>query len=161
MFKTLFLCFFACFFATSGFAISSSFQPAVSINTNGNVVACWRSPSSDGSTLIQQATITQGSGWSKPSIVCKASNAFFPFVALNDQDQAFFIWEFYNGKYFEIHSGIAPFGSAPTQDVILSQYDSSNPQIALGKNGDAICLWHQRMPSGHAVSSAYYTPNVG
>jgi hypothetical protein len=151
-------------FAVIGVAdVATSFDPNIRVNASGDAVMVWSGFNGD-NFVIQEATLIPEGNWSAPTqISASGYDAFDAKAAMNDNGQILFVWQRYNGSYFEIQASFDLFGEDPAAPVQLSRAANQNyfPSVCIDQNGNGGAIWQESSSSGYTVSVATYSHVVG
>ena len=131
-------------------------EPQVAIDSAGNAVAVWSR--SDGlRTVVQEATLAAGGGWSAPIDLSNAEgNAAAPQVAVDVAGDAVVVWSRFNGLNQIVQAASRPAGGAwsGAVDLSLAGGDAVEPQVAIDGAGNATAVWSRNGGANFIVQSS-------
>jgi hypothetical protein len=127
----------------------------ISLDDRGNALAIWRGHefTNFGETPIYMYTntYTKGSGWSTDEIVDEAAPNSAPQLAMDAYGRAIAVWEkpAANSDPYTDYHNVYAYHYSPTEgwdsDQAIENYsgDSTDPQVAISAQGDALAVWQQ------------------
>jgi hypothetical protein len=105
----------------------------------------------------------RGGGWGtqQPIEINNAGSAEAPQVAMDSNGNAVAVWQHSDGTRFKIWSNrYTPSGDWGLAEAIENNAgNATEPQVAMGPNGDAVAVWQQSDGTRFNIWSNRYTPS--
>ena len=146
--------------------------PKVAVDESGNAIAVWvvyPTFTWNGETIVTSVIGSNryevGSGWGDPSLlgINATANATEPQVAVDGSGNGMAVWRQYDGNYrsvwanrYEAGSG---WGTATPIEAVSG--NSSYPQIAMDRDGNAIAVWGRYDDGPNSIWSNRYEVDSG
>ncbi len=124
--------------------------PQVAMDSSGRAVAIWSQYDSGMHLSIYTARYSSGA-WSSPVLMESATgDAINPHIAISDGGTAVAVWEQKVGADPHVYAKRYASGAWGTTTMLGSslQGTSTEPQVAMDKNGNAFAIWVQSIPRG-------------
>jgi hypothetical protein len=136
----------------NGFAMQSD----VAVDDKGDAVAVWARYG--GSQAVEAASRPAGGPWSTPTVLSASGGS--PHVAVGDTGDAVAVWTRGTDSGVVVEAASRPPRGSWSTPTALSASDtySSNPQVAVGKTGDAVAVWTRGTDSRVVVEAASRPP---
>ena len=121
-------------------------NPKVAVDDSGNAIAIWTQH--DGIYFSLQSNIyTAGTGWGTAELIeTRVGTVTEPRVAVDGSGNATAIWRQPDSSYNSIWSNRYVVGTGWGIATLIETDDSEHayePQVAVGRTGDAIAVWYQ------------------
>jgi len=136
----------------NGFAMQSD----VAVDDKGDAIAVWARYG--GSQAVEAASRPAGGPWSTPTVLSASGGS--PHVAVGDTGDAVAVWTRGTDSGVVVEAASRPPRGSWSTPTALSASDtySSNPQVAVGKTGDAVAVWTRGTDSRVVVEAASRPP---
>ncbi|MDH6422290.1 hypothetical protein [Aurantimicrobium minutum] len=143
---------------------NSVYEQQMNVNSNGDIVAIWRTytNSGGGGTVIQSITRTSGASWNTPVnlSIPNPNGAFGPEVVIDSSGNTTATWGIFDQNYNEVaQTSSKPVGGAweTAIDLIGPGQLSGflHPSIAVNQNGDVVAICNYRDSQGNYILAAF------
>jgi len=127
----------------------NTFNPSVALNDNGAAVVAWEQSDGSNSQIFTAYRKDLNASWILPddlndSVSNPGSNALNPSAAMNENDEAFVVWEQSDGFDSRIHRVLVrEFFPPPSEIISVSGSDAINPRVSHNSSGDGVVVWEQ------------------
>jgi hypothetical protein len=144
----------------------TNFGPHLAIDAGGNAMTAWMNtvaPSTQTQLMSSRYSAASGA-WAPAVTITSQPAALTPSIVLDASGNALAVWE-QPANESSVWSSRSPAGGvweAPRELGLNNGLAATQPQLAIDKNGNALAVWAQQLPTNDAyVYASRYLPATG
>jgi len=139
-------------------------DPQVAMDRNGNAIAVWRQHDGTANSIYYNRYVL-GTGWAASGTLLEAANgsADRPQVSIDDNGNAIFVWEQFDGTANSIYANRYVNGTGVGAAIAIEAAagPAGSAQVAAMPNGNAFAVWSQSDGTSYKIYANRYTAGSG